>query len=93
MDHWDRLLPGKIFEVHYEDLVDNMEAGTRRVLDYCDLPFDHACLAFHETERTVNTASLAQVRQPLYSSSVSRWKNYEKHLQPLFTALQQDFPE
>jgi len=87
MDHWDRMLPGRIYEIHYEELVADLETKTRQLLDHCILPFDRACLDFHETERTVNTASLAQVRQPLYASSVGRWKNYEKQLQPLISVL------
>ncbi len=87
MDHWYRLLPGRIYPVHYEDLVADLETHTRKLLDHCGLPFEPACLAFHETERTVNTASLAQVRRPLYTSSAGRWKNYTRQLQPLISAL------
>lgn len=93
MDHWDRMLPGRLYEIHYEDMVANLEAATRRLLDHCGLSFDRACLAFHQTERTVNTASLAQVRRPLYASSVGRWKNYAKQLQPLIAALEMDLME
>jgi len=90
MAHWKRLLPGRIYTVRYEDMVTDLEKSTRKLLEHCGLPFDRTCLAFDETERTVNTASLAQVRRPLYSSSVGRWKNYEKQLQPLISALEME---
>ncbi|HEX3710794.1 MAG TPA: tetratricopeptide repeat protein [Pseudolabrys sp.] len=88
MEHWRRVLPqGVMLEVQYEDLVENIEAQTRRMLDFCGLDWDDACLAFHKTERPVLTASLVQVRQPLYRNSIGRWRPYRKQLQPLFEAL------
>jgi len=90
MDHWAGLMPGRMYEIHYEDLVEDMEHQTRGLLEHCGLPFDPACLAFHQTERTVYTASLAQVRRPLYNSSVGRWKHYRNHLRPLIAALEKD---
>ncbi len=88
MDHWRSVMPtGSMLEVQYENLIENFEAEARRIVDYCGLPWDDRCLAFHQTERTVRTASLAQVRQPLYRSSVQRWRRYEKHLGPLMAAL------
>jgi hypothetical protein len=88
MEHWKTLLPGKIFEINYEDIVDNPEQNIRELLDHCGLDFHPACLAFHETDRAVRTASFLQVRRPLYTSSVGRWKNYEKQLQPLIEVLE-----
>jgi hypothetical protein len=70
-----------------EDLVANPESEIRAVLSYCGLEFDPACLSFHETGRSVKTSSRAQVRRPIYSASVGRWKNYEKHLEPLIRTL------
>lgn len=88
MAGWAALLPGEILELRYEDLVGDLQAGVRRLLAFCDLPWDPACVAFHESRRPVQTASLAQVRRPLYGSSVGRWKNYERHLGPLLRGLQ-----
>ncbi len=88
MDHWRKVLPaGSMLEVRYEDLVEDLEGEVRRILDYCRLPWDDRCLSFHETDRPVKTASLVQVRRPLYRSSVGRWRLYEKHLAPLREAL------
>ena len=87
MDHWRAVIPGAIYEISYEALVADMAEETRRVLDYCGLEWDPACLAFHENARPVQTASATQVRKPLYGSSVGRWKRYERHLAPLLTEL------
>ena len=88
MDHWRRVMPaGSMLEVQYEDLVENFEAEARRIVDYCGLAWDERCLAFHRTQRAVRTASLSQVRQPIYRSSVQRWRRYERHLAPLIAAL------
>lgn len=87
MDHWQRVLPGFVFNIQYEDVVSQQEAQTRRLLEYCGLPWEEACLAFHKTERNVATASLAQVRQPIYKGSVQLWKSYGNHLAPLEKAL------
>lgn len=84
MQHWQRVLPsGRIFDARYEDIVADPEQQVRRLLNYVGLPWDDACLKFHENRRAVQTASLIQVRKPIYSSSVARWKRYEKHLGPL----------
>lgn len=88
MDHWHKVLPGKVLDVQYEDVVSDLDAQVRRMLDYCGLPFEEACLRFHETERAVKTASSEQVRQPIYSSSVNLWRNYEQHLDELIQILQ-----
>ena len=88
MEHWRRTLPaGSMHEIFYERLVDSPEQESRQLIEYCGLPWDERCLAFHETERLVRTASVTQVRQPLYRSSVKRWRRYEKYLGPLLEAL------
>ena len=68
------------------------EAQTRRLIDYCGLAWHDACLESHKTERVVKTASITQVRQPVYQSSVERWRSYEAYLQPLFEELRKYFP-
>ncbi|MCG8509904.1 MAG: sulfotransferase, partial [Rhodospirillales bacterium] len=83
MDHWKRVLPAKILDLKYEDMVGSTEACARRVLDFCGLDWDDDCLRFHETRRAVHTASSWQVRQPVYGSSVGRWRRFENHLSPL----------
>lgn len=90
MTHWHSVLPGRIIDIRYEDLVAEQEVTTRRLLEFCGLEWDDACLSFHETKRPVRTASAAQVRQPLYSRALRDWKRYEKHLSPLLEALQED---
>ncbi len=89
MDHWDAVLPGKVLHVQYEELVRDPEANIRRLLDFCRLPFEEACLSFHRTRRAVRTASAEQVRQPIYTSGVGHWRHFEKELQPLREALGQ----
>jgi tetratricopeptide (TPR) repeat protein len=87
MDHWHRVLPGFVLDVHYEHVVADFENEVRRMLDFCGLPFEEGCLNFHETRRPVKTASSEQVRRPLYSSSVNLWRNYERHLGELMQIL------
>lgn len=87
MDHWDRVLPGKVLHVQYEDLVRDPEANIRRLLDHCRLPFEANCLSFHRTRRSVRTASAEQVRQPIYTSGMGYWRYFEKQLEPLRQAL------
>ena len=88
MAHWRRVLPAQsILEVRYEDVVADLEGQARRIIAYCDLPWDARCLSFHETERPVRTASATQVRQPIYKSAVNRWRVYEGQLAPLLDAL------
>jgi tetratricopeptide (TPR) repeat protein len=91
MDHWDAVLPGKVLHVQHEDLVRDPEASIRRLLDHCGLPFETACLNFHQTRRSVRTASAEQVRQPLYASGVGYWRRFEKELQSLRQALGDSF--
>jgi tetratricopeptide (TPR) repeat protein len=89
MEHWHRVLPaGAILDVRYEDLVAETESQVRRLLEYVGLPWDEACLAFHRNKRQVRTASLAQVRKPIYRTSLARWQHFEQHLQPLRDALE-----
>ncbi|HET7832006.1 MAG TPA: sulfotransferase [Gallionella sp.] len=88
MEHWRKLLPaGAFLEVQYENIVADQEAQARRMLEYCGLPWNDACLDFHKNTRSIRTASVTQVRQPIYKSSVERWRPYEKFLGPLFDAL------
>jgi len=76
-----------MIEVNYENLVADLEAESRRLIEFLGLDWEPGCLDFHRTERTVATVSHWQVRQPLYSNSIGRWRNYEKHLAPLLAAL------
>ncbi len=87
MDHWDEVLPGKVLHLQYEALVRDPEMNIRRLLAHCGLNFEPACLAFHETKRSVRTASAEQVRQPLYSSGVGYWRHFAPQLEPLRRAL------
>jgi tetratricopeptide (TPR) repeat protein len=88
MAHWHAVLPRPVHEVCYEQLVDDFEAEARRLVEACGLEWEPACLRFHETARPVRTASVTQVRQPLYRKSVGRWKAYEPYLAPLFQRLE-----
>ena len=87
MQHWQQALPGRMLELRYEDLLGDFEPQVRRLVAHLDLPWDDACLRFHESERAVRTASLAQVRRPIYQDSLQKWKRYEKGLAPLKAAL------
>jgi tetratricopeptide (TPR) repeat protein len=87
MDHWDTVLPGKVLHLQYENLVRDPEAQIRRLLNHCSLPFEAACLNFHETRRPVRTASSEQVRQPLYASGIGYWKHFSGELEPLRLSL------
>ncbi|MGY8796690.1 MAG: tetratricopeptide repeat-containing sulfotransferase family protein, partial [Woeseiales bacterium] len=96
IDHWHAVMPGKILDVRYEDVVGDLETQVRRILDHCGLPFEEQCLRFHETDRAVQTASSEQVRRPIYSSSVNLWRNYEQQLQPtidILAPILRDLPE
>ena len=87
MGHWRHVLPDFIYNIHYEDLVAEQEKQSRALLAHCGLEWDDACLAFHRTDRPVQTASAAQVRRPIYTDSIHSWKRYENHLAPLLEAL------
>ena len=87
MDHWDRVLPGRVLRVEYEAMVADTGNQVRRLLDYCRLPFEEQCLRYWETERAVRTPSSEQVRQPIYRSGLDQWRKFEQHLGPLKAAL------
>ena len=88
MDHWAAVKPLPILDVDYETLVADQEKVTREIVAFCGLDWNDRCLAFHETDRFVQTASSQQVRRPIYSSSIERWRNYEEHLDPLRRAIE-----
>lgn len=87
MDHWDAVLPGRVLRVDYERVIEDIETEVRRVLDYCELTFEPACLAFYANDRAVRTASSEQVRQPIYRDAVEQWRHFDDHLEPLKRAL------
>jgi tetratricopeptide (TPR) repeat protein len=87
MAHWDEALPGRVLRVWHEDVVDDLEGNVRRMLDFCGLEFEAACVDFHKTERSVRTASSEQVRQPIFREGLDQWKHYEPWLEPLIDAL------
>jgi hypothetical protein len=87
MGHWRAVLSAPIFTFVYEDTVRNLETAARRLMAFCGLPWEPRCLEFHATERPILTASRQQVRQPVYGSSVGRWRRYARHLEPLRAAL------
>ncbi|MDH5526966.1 MAG: sulfotransferase [Nitrospirota bacterium] len=88
MDHWRRVLDMPVFEVSYEAMVADQETVSRDLVAYLGLPWDDACLRFHENKRVVDTASMHQVRNPVYNRSVERWRKYESHLRPLLDVLE-----
>ncbi len=87
MEHWHSVIPGFIHDIQYENMVTDQVGQTRALLKYCGLEWNDACLEFHKTDRPVATASAAQVRRPIYNSSVQLWKKYEKQLSPLLEIL------
>jgi tetratricopeptide (TPR) repeat protein len=87
MDHWDKVFPGKILRVQYEDVVTDLNTQVRRILDYCGLDFEESCISFYENERSVRTPSSEQVRQPIYQGGVEQWRNFEDYLGPLKDSL------
>ena len=87
MDYWHKTLPDFVLDVHYEDVVQNLEQEILRMLEFCELPYEESCLYFYETKRAVKTASSEQVRQPIYSSSVNLWRHYENNLDDLIEIL------
>tara|TARA_B100000767_G_C19538549_1_gene439702 strand:- start:359 stop:730 length:372 start_codon:yes stop_codon:yes gene_type:complete len=87
MSHFDRLMPGRIHHIQYEDVVENPKAEIEKLLHYLGLPFDEQCLQFHESRRAVHTPSAEQVRRPLYRDGLDRWRAYERWLDPLKDAL------
>ena len=89
MDHMRSVRPESFLDFRYEDLINNQEEQTRKLLDYCGLDWNDQCLNFHQSNRVVTTASDTQVKRPMYSSSVKRWKHYEHQLQPLIAVLRE----
>ncbi len=87
MDHWDNVLPGKVLRVQHEDVIEDLEGQVKRILDYCNLPFETACVDFHKNDRAVRTASSEQVRQPINRKGLDVWRHFEAHLAPLKKAL------
>ena len=87
MAHFDAVLPGRVHRVFYEDMVDDTEMQVRALLSYCGLPFEDACLRFHENDRAVRTASSEQVRRPINRDGMDRWREYAAWLGPLEAAL------
>ena len=90
MKHWDEVLPGKVLRVQHEDVVDNLESNVRRLLDFCGLEFEPACLEFWKTQRSVRTASSEQVRRPIFKEGLDQWRHFEPWLTPLKVALSDD---
>lgn len=88
MDHWHTVAPGRIFNVDYETMTSDTEAQVRQLLEHCGLPYEESCLRFYQNKRTVNTASMTQVRKPIYQSSVGLWHQYEEQLKPLLEILE-----
>ena len=89
MEHWRRVLPGRFLDVDYEDLVDHQEEVSRRMISFCGLEWEDACLSFEKNTSPSATASAAQVRRPIYKSSVALWRRYEQELQPLIRILRE----
>ena len=87
MQHWDEVLPGRVLRIRHEDVVDDLGGNVRRILDFCGLEFEPACVEFYKTERSVRTASSEQVRQPIFREGLDQWKHYEPWLGELKDAL------
>jgi thioredoxin-like negative regulator of GroEL len=90
MAHWERVLPGKILRVQYEEVVNDLEPNVRRILDFCGLEFEPACVTFHQSRRTVHTPSSEQVHQPIFREGIDQWRHFERWLAPLQRALAAD---
>ena len=87
MSHWRNTFPDYIYEVSYENLVENLQNEVKGILEFCNLNFEDSCINFHKNKRSVITSSSLQVREKIYSSAINRWKNYEKELKPLYGIL------
>jgi hypothetical protein len=87
MQHWEAVLPGRILRVEHESVVDDLAGNVRRILNFCGLEFEPACVEFHKTARSVRTASSEQVRQPIFREGLDQWRHYEPWLSPLKDAL------
>ena len=92
MDYWHEVLPDRALTVQYEEVVTDFENQVRRMLEYCELPFEESCLNYYDTDRPVRTASSEQVRQPIYTQSLHRWRLYEQHLDELKEVLEPILP-
>ena len=90
MDHWDKVLPGKILRVNNEDMVDDLEGQVKRILEFVEVPFEEQCISFYKTERSIRTPSSEQVRKPVNKEGMGRWKPYAKYLTPLLEVLDED---
>ena len=90
MNHWDNVLPNKVLRVNNEDVINDLDGQVRRILDYIEVPFEDSCISFHETDRSVRTASSEQVRQPINKKGMGRWKPYAQHLKPFVDTLDTD---
>jgi len=90
MEHWDRVLPGKVLRVYYEHVVADLEGQLRRILDFLGLPFEESCLAYYRTDRSIRTPSSEQVRQPIYHSGLEQWRHYEPYLDVLKRELAEE---
>jgi hypothetical protein len=90
MQHWSSVLPDIVYTIRYEMLVDDFEPEVRRLLEHCELGFEEPCLRFHENRTASTTASTVQVRQPVYRSSVGKWRQYRAQLAPLIAALEDE---
>ena len=86
--HWRQVSPVRLLEVDYEETVADLEGVARRLVAWCGLDWDPSCLDFHKAQRPVRTASAVQVRQPVFQTSVGRWRHYEEHMAPLFAELE-----
>ncbi|MBT0586907.1 tetratricopeptide repeat-containing sulfotransferase family protein [Alteromonas oceanisediminis] len=87
MAHWDNVLPGAVLRVQHEDVIDDLEGQVKRILAYCNLPFEPQCLSFHQTRRVIKTPSSEQVRQPIYRSGLKQWENFSQYLDELTDVL------
>ena len=87
MQHWQTVMPGVIHQLSYEELVLDQEGQTRQLLEHCGLGWEPRCLRFYENAASSTTASSSQVRQPIYTSSIGRWKSYRSQLSPLYEEL------
>lgn len=90
MDHWDSVLPGSVLRVQHEDVVADLDTQVHRMLEFCGLEFEQSCIEFYKTKRNVRTPSSEQVRQPIYTTALEQWRNYEQQLTPLVDALGDD---
>ena len=87
MQHCDKVLPGKVLRVHYENVVADPDKQVQRLLDFVDVPFEKNCLDFHKTDRSIRTPSSEQVRQPIYKNALEQWRHFEPFLEPVKSLL------